>query len=111
MRTNLCATLLVLLPGCATTSVTTLLKASKQSDAIAPSMTVVRNELKGRSFEVGTICFDVREAEEKQGPDIPDNSGSIAREANGSFAQVERPDYDNFNGWSGSRGVIDPPSR
>jgi hypothetical protein len=39
-----------------------------------PSASVVRNELKGRSFEVGTVRFDVLEAEDKQGPDIPDSA-------------------------------------
>jgi hypothetical protein len=69
-----CAALLVLLSGCATNSVTTLLKASKQTDAIIPSAWVVENELKGRSFKVGIVSFDVHKAQDKQGPDIPDNA-------------------------------------
>jgi hypothetical protein len=67
------AALLVLLSGCSN-SVTTLLKSSKQTNAIAPGGPVVQNELKGRSFEVGTIGFDVRNAEDKQGTDIPDSA-------------------------------------
>jgi hypothetical protein len=35
---------------------------------------VVQEELKGRAFEVGTIAFDLRKAEDKQGPDIPDSA-------------------------------------
>ena len=66
--------MLVLLSGCATNSVTTLLKASKQTDAIMPSASVVQYELKGRSFEVGAVAFDLHEAGDKQGPDIPDSA-------------------------------------
>ena len=51
-----------------------MLKASNQTDAIMPSASVVRDELKGRSFEVGTVRFDVLKAEDKQGPDIPDSA-------------------------------------
>jgi len=74
MRTLHCAVLLVLLAGCASNSVTTLLKASKQTDPIMPSALVVQNELKGRAFEVGSVGFDVRKAADKQGPDIPDSA-------------------------------------
>jgi hypothetical protein len=74
MRIVPCVVLVVLLSACASNSVTTLLKASNQTDAIMPSASVVQNELKGRSFEVGTVGFDVRKAEDKQGPDIPDNA-------------------------------------
>ena len=69
-----CAALLASLSGCASNSVTTMLKASNQTDAIMPSASVVRNELKGRSFEVGTVRLDVLKAEDKQGPDIPDSA-------------------------------------
>jgi len=68
------AATLVLLSGCASNSVTTLLKASGQTDAIMPSASVVQNELKGRSFEVGAVAFDLRKAQDKQGPDIPDSA-------------------------------------
>jgi hypothetical protein len=66
--------LVVLLSGCASNSVTTLLRASKQTDAIMPSASVVQNELKARAFEVGTVAFDLRTAGDKQGPDIPDSA-------------------------------------
>ena len=66
--------MLVLLSGCATNSVTTLLKASRQTDAIMPSAAVVENQLKARAFEVGTVRFDVRKAEDKEEPDIPDSA-------------------------------------
>jgi len=69
-----CAALLVSLSGCASNSVTTLLTASKQTDAILPSASVVQDELKARAFEVGTITFDLRTATDKQGPDIPDSA-------------------------------------
>lgn len=69
-----CCALLFLLSGCASNSVTTLLKASQQTAAIAPSASVVQEELKGRAFEVGAVAFDLRKAEEKQGPDIPDSA-------------------------------------
>ena len=69
-----CVALLMLLSGCATNSVTSMLKASGQTDAIMPSAPVVQNELKGRAFEVGTVGFDVRKPEDKQGPDIPDSA-------------------------------------
>jgi len=69
-----CAALLASLSGCASNSVTTMLKASNQTDAIMPSASVVRNELKGRSFVVGTVRLDVLKAEDKQGPDIPDSA-------------------------------------
>ena len=65
---------LVLLSGCATNSVTTLLKASKQTDAIMPSTSVVQDELKARAFEVGTVAFDLGKAADKRGPDIPDSA-------------------------------------
>jgi hypothetical protein len=35
---------------------------------------VVRSELKGHAFEVGTVVFDVREVGNKRGPDIPDSA-------------------------------------
>ena len=66
--------MLALLSGCATNNVTTLLKASGQTDAITPSSSVVQSELKGRSFEIGTVAFDVRKAGDKQGPDVPDSA-------------------------------------
>ncbi len=69
-----CAAVLVVLSGCATNSVTTLLKASKQTGAIMPSAAVVQDELQGRAFEVGTVAFDLRSAADKQGPDIPDSA-------------------------------------
>ncbi len=68
------ATMLVILSGCASNSVATLLKACNQADAITPNPSVVQEELKGRAFEVGTIAFDLRKAEDKQGPDIPDSA-------------------------------------
>ena len=70
----LCAAMLVLLSGCAANSVTTLLKASNQTDAITPMASVVQEQLKGRAFEVGTVAFDLRNAKDKQGPDIPDSA-------------------------------------
>jgi hypothetical protein len=66
--------ILVFLSGCATNSVTTLLKASNQTNPITPSASVVQEELKGRAFEVGSVAFDLRKAEDKQGPDIPDSA-------------------------------------
>ena len=69
-----CSALLVLLSGCASNSVTTLLKASKQTDAIMPSDSVVQGELKARAFEVGTVAFDLRKAADKHGPEIPDSA-------------------------------------
>jgi hypothetical protein len=71
LRTMRYVMLLALLSGCASNSVTTLLKASKQTDAIVPSASVIQSELRGRAFEVGTVAFDVRKAGDKQGPDIP----------------------------------------
>jgi hypothetical protein len=68
------AAMLVLLSGCASNSVTTLLKACNQTDAIMPSASVVQEELKGRAFEVGTVAFDLPKAADKQGPDIPDSA-------------------------------------
>jgi hypothetical protein len=75
-RTRACRVLariaaLALLSGCASNNVTTLLKASKQKDAVLPAAAVVQGQLKGRAFEVGRVAFDPREAEDKQGPDIP----------------------------------------
>ena len=70
----LCTALLVLLSGCASNSVTTLLKASNQSGAIAPSAAVVQDELKARAFRVGAVAFDLGKAADKQGPDIPDSA-------------------------------------
>lgn len=69
-----CAALLILLAGCASNSVTTLLKASKQTDAITPSASLIHEQLKGRAFAVGAIVFDLRKAGDKQGPDIPDSA-------------------------------------
>ena len=69
-----CAAMLLLLPGCATNSVTTLLKASNQTDAITPSAAVIQSELRGRAFKVGAVVFDLRKAGDKQGPDIPDSA-------------------------------------
>jgi len=74
LRTMRYVMLLALLSGCASNSVTTLLKASKQTDAIVPSASVIQSELRGRAFEVGTVAFDVRKAGDKQGPDIPDSA-------------------------------------
>jgi len=69
-----CAALSVLLAGCATNSVTTLLKASKQTDPVVPSVSVVQQEFKGRAFDVGTVTFDVRRLEDRQEPGIPDSA-------------------------------------
>ena len=69
-----CAALLILLSGCASNSVMTLMKASNQTDAITPTAPVIQSELKGRAFKVGTIVFDLRKAGDKQGPDIPDSA-------------------------------------
>jgi S1-C subfamily serine protease len=69
-----CAALLVLLSGCASNSVTTLMKASTQTDATIPSAAVIQSELRGRAFKVGTVVFDLRKAGDKQGPDIPDSA-------------------------------------
>jgi hypothetical protein len=69
-----CAALMCLLSGCASNSVTTLLKASKQTEAIIPSDSVIQDELKARAFEVGTVAFDLRTAADKQGPEIPDSA-------------------------------------
>ena len=66
--------LVLLLSGCATNSVTSLLKASHQTDAIMPGQAVVENELKGRAFDVGTVGFDMRKKDDKQGPGIPDSA-------------------------------------
>jgi len=66
------ASLLVVLSGCATNSVTTLLRASKQTDAIIPSASVVQDELKAHAFAAGTVAFDLGQTAAKQGPDIPD---------------------------------------
>jgi hypothetical protein len=74
LRTVRWVLLLALLSGCASNSVTTLLKASKQTDPIVPTSGVVQSELKGRAFEVGSIAFDLAKAEDKQGPDIPDSA-------------------------------------
>jgi len=60
--------------GCATNSVTTLMTASSQTDAIRPNAAVIQSELKGRAFKVGTVAFDLRKAGDKQGPDIPDSA-------------------------------------
>jgi hypothetical protein len=73
-RTTRCVLLLALLSGCASNSVTTLLEASKQTDAVVPGVSVIQTELKGRAFEVGTVAFDVRKAQDKHGPDIPDSA-------------------------------------
>ena len=68
------AAILALLSGCASNSVTTLLKASKQTDPITPSASVIQDELRGRSFEVGSVAFDLHKPEDKQGPNIPDSA-------------------------------------
>lgn len=69
------AALLVFLAGCATNSVTTLMRASKRTDPIMPSAERVEVELKGRAFEVGRVAFDLQKAADKQGPpDIPDSA-------------------------------------
>ena len=86
LRIVRCAVLLGLLSGCASNSVTSLLNASNQTDPIVPSVSVIQSELKGRAFEVGTVAFDVRKAEDKHGPDIPDSAylellGSVLRKA------------------------------
>jgi hypothetical protein len=69
-----CCALLALMSGCASNSVTTLVKASKQTDPIVPNAAVVQGELKGHAFEVGTVAFDLHKTEDKQGPDIPDSA-------------------------------------
>ena len=68
------AAMLALLSGCASNSVTTLLKACDQTDAIMPSASAVQNQLKARAFEVGSVGFDLPTAGDKQGPDIPDSA-------------------------------------
>jgi hypothetical protein len=86
-----CAATLVLLSGCASNSVTTLLKASNQTDAILPSASVVQNQLKARAFEVGTVGFDLRTAGDRQGPDIPDSAylELLHAQLNKGFASAE----------------------
>ena len=69
-----CAAMLLLLSGCATNSVTTLLKASNQTDLITPSAAVIQSELRGRAFKAGAVVFDLRKVGDKQGPDIPDSA-------------------------------------
>ena len=68
----LCFALVLTLCGCATTnSVTTLLNASKKKvEPQLPSAAVVGSELKGRSFEVGRIYFDIVNDDPKQRLDI-----------------------------------------
>lgn len=66
--------LLLLLSGCASNSVTSLLKASNQTDPILPTAAVVQRELRGHAFEPGTVVFDLREDADRQGPDIPDGA-------------------------------------
>ena len=73
-RALFAAALLVFLAGCAANSVTTLMKASKQTDPIMPSAKRVQAELKGRAFEVGSVVLDLQKAGDKQGPDIPDSA-------------------------------------
>lgn len=73
-RALLCAATLTLMSGCATNSVMTLMKASGQHGAIAPSAAIVQAELKGRAIDVGTVAFDLQKAADKQGlPDVPDS--------------------------------------
>jgi hypothetical protein len=67
-------TWLLLLSGCASNSVTSLLKASKQTDPIVPTPAIVRSDLEGHAFEVGNVFFDLRAAADKQGPDVPDST-------------------------------------
>jgi len=65
---------LALLAGCASNSVTALLKACEQVDPIVPSAELIRSDLKGHAFEVGSVGFDVHDAKDKRGPDIPDRA-------------------------------------
>lgn len=55
----LCFTLVLTLCGCATNSATTLINASKKTEPQLPTAAIVDSELKGRSFEVGHIYFDI----------------------------------------------------
>lgn len=55
----LCVSFALILCGCATNSVTTLINASKKIEPQLPSAAIVNGELKGRSFEVGRIYFDI----------------------------------------------------
>lgn len=85
-RAACAAVWLLLLSGCASNSVTSLLMASKQTDPILPSAAMVRRDLEGHAFEVGNVFFDVRQATDKQGPDVPDSTylelfGSQVRKA------------------------------
>jgi hypothetical protein len=77
---------LLLLAGCASNSVTSLLKASNQTDPIVPSPATVRSNLEGHAFEVGNLFFELRQATDKKGPDVPDSTylelfGSQVRKA------------------------------
>jgi hypothetical protein len=65
---------LLLLSGCASNSVTSLLLASKQIGPILPSAAMVRRDLEGHAFEVGNVVFDLRQASDKQGPEVPDST-------------------------------------
>lgn len=66
----LCFTLVLTLCGCATNSVATLINASKKTEPQLPSAAIVDSELKGRSFEVGHIYFDIVNDDPKQRLDI-----------------------------------------
>jgi hypothetical protein len=91
---------LLLLSGCASNSITSLLKASRQTDPIVPSATTVRSDLEGHAFEVGNVFFELHQATDKQGPDVPDSTylelfGSQVRKAfsGAELAQGRSPAY------------------
>ncbi len=65
------SSLALILCGCATNSVTTLINASKTTEPQLPSAAIVDSELKGRFFEVGRIYFDIAADDPKQRLDIP----------------------------------------
>lgn len=65
MITRACIGLLLLamqllLSGCASNSALTLLKASQRSEPIIPDSSVIEQELKGRAFYLGRVCFDLQ---------------------------------------------------
>ncbi len=66
----LCVSFVLTLYGCATNSVATLINASKKVEPQLPSATTVNSELKGRSFEIGSIYFDIVNDDPKQRLDI-----------------------------------------
>ncbi len=66
----LCFALMLTLCGCATNSVTKLINVSKKTEPQLPSAAIVDSELKGRSFEVGHIYFDIVNDNPKQRLDI-----------------------------------------